>query len=445
MARRANIRYTVRMNGAAKSVLRGLTLAFLFSLFFVSHAMAQNPQGPPPEPYFAPELNVPIPGLDFTEYPITQSSGTIAVPFFSAYVGAIYRYMLSVVVVIATVMFVFGAFQYLLGTAITQIKKGKQIMIDAVMGMLLVFASYMILRTVNPATLNPKGLEFKSVQQEAFRQTIVTMGTTKESTTLPNYLSAPGSGDVDAPKLPSEPVPPGGGTYIQGQCPVILPPGSGYNEYYAAVLPYMTGTTIAERIFQAADIAISCHKNLGSCGHVAGVMWGLAGVGGTNKCLFDPKKSCEWLLLSRKATKVIRSVSSKPLWGLLCENSCSPKQKGELPAIAAQRGFNCASSQGAAINAARKIIKGVVGGDWPNTWADGLQPGDWIYSYSGNKECDGLHSYIFLEWQDQKKGWAYVVQGQANKNVNYARRCLKTACGGEERGHDVITSIFRPQ
>lgn len=405
--------------------------------------MAQNPQGPPPEPYFAPELNVPIPGLDFTEYPITQSSGTISVPFFSAYVGAIYRYMLSVVVVVATVMFVFGAFQYLLGTAIPQIKNGRRIMTDAVIGMLLVFGSYMILRTINPATLNPKGLEFKVVQQEAFIQTIVTMGTTKESTTLPNYLSAPGSGDVSAPKLPSEPVPPGGGTYIQGQCPVILPPGSGYNEYYSAVLPYMTGASIAERIFQAADIAISCHKNLGSCGHVAGVMWGLAGVGGTNTCLFDPKKSCEWLLLSRKATKVIRSVSSKSLWGLTCDNSCSAKQKEALPGIYAQRGgFTCTTDRGHAVDAARKIIRNAVGDDWPNIWADELQPGDWIYSYSANKECDGLHSYIFLAWQDQQKGWAYVVQGQADKNVNYARRCLKRACG--ER-FDVITSIFRPQ
>ncbi|HWQ99701.1 MAG TPA: hypothetical protein VN397_02525 [Candidatus Methylomirabilis sp.] len=418
------------MKRGARTILRGTLLALVFSLFFVSNVIAQKPIAPPPETYYVPVLNVPIPGLDFTDYPITEGGGKISVPFFSAYVGAIYRYMLSVVVLIATIMFTYGAFQYLLGTAITQIKNGKRIMLDAVMGMLLVLSSYLILRTINPATLNPKGLEFTSVRAEEFRQTVITMGTTKVDTMLPNELGSPGSDSVPAPVLPSEPISPTGGPYVQGTCPFITPPGSGWTEYYQAALPYISGATISDRIFQAADIAVSCHRNLGSCGHVAGVMWGLAGVGGNSDCLFG-KKGCEWLLMSRKTNTVIRSVSTHITRGLLC-GKCMPGAKRVSPI--------CYSTKGSAIELAKKLIRSAAGDDWPNKWADDLRPGDWIYSYTANDECDGLHSSIFLEWKDQKKGLAYVVQGQANRVVNYATKCYKTACGNREP----ITGIFRP-
>jgi hypothetical protein len=55
-----------------------------------------------------------------------------------------------VTALVATVMFVYGAFQYLLGSALPQISSGKRIMQEAVIGMMLVFGTVAILRVINP-------------------------------------------------------------------------------------------------------------------------------------------------------------------------------------------------------------------------------------------------------------------------------------------------------
>jgi hypothetical protein len=106
----------------------------------------ENVKSAPP---VIPQLNVPIPGLTF---------GSDSGAFFAQYVSGVYRYMISVVAVAATVMFTFGAFLYLLGSAITSIKKGKQYMIDAVVGMLLVLGAVFILRTINPGTVTMQSI-----------------------------------------------------------------------------------------------------------------------------------------------------------------------------------------------------------------------------------------------------------------------------------------------
>jgi hypothetical protein len=73
---------------------------------------------------------------------------------FNQYVVTAFRFLISIVGVAATVMFTWGAFLYLLGSAIPSIKSGKGMMIDAVFGLILVLASTMILRAINPATTN---------------------------------------------------------------------------------------------------------------------------------------------------------------------------------------------------------------------------------------------------------------------------------------------------
>ncbi|HWQ99828.1 MAG TPA: hypothetical protein VN397_03205 [Candidatus Methylomirabilis sp.] len=99
-------------------------------------------------------LGVPIGG-------VTQVQGI------NNYIVTAYRYLISVGAVAATVAFVFGAFLYLLGSALPQITRGKQYMVDAVVGLLLILGANMILRTINPATthLNPvKVYMFNTIQ-----------------------------------------------------------------------------------------------------------------------------------------------------------------------------------------------------------------------------------------------------------------------------------------
>jgi hypothetical protein len=89
------------------------------------------------------------------EVKLNTSIGNVTrIQGFANYVAVVYRYMISIVAVAATVMFTFGAFLYLLGSAIPKIEKGKTYMIDSVVGLLLVLGANFILRTLNPATLN---------------------------------------------------------------------------------------------------------------------------------------------------------------------------------------------------------------------------------------------------------------------------------------------------
>ncbi|MEN9557677.1 MAG: hypothetical protein RL141_46 [Candidatus Parcubacteria bacterium] len=87
------------------------------------------------------------------------------------YVVTAYRYALATGAIVATVMFVFGAFKYLLGSALHSIKKGKETMVDAVFGLILLFAATFLLRTVNPATTNLNPLKTYLVNSSQYNST----------------------------------------------------------------------------------------------------------------------------------------------------------------------------------------------------------------------------------------------------------------------------------
>lgn len=68
------------------------------------------------------------------------------------YINVAYRYMVTIVLVVAIVMVVYGGFRYLVGASLGDIQAGKKIIQDAIVGMLLVLGAYTILSTINPAT-----------------------------------------------------------------------------------------------------------------------------------------------------------------------------------------------------------------------------------------------------------------------------------------------------
>jgi hypothetical protein len=118
-----------------------------------STASAAKPVAPIP---FA--LNVPIPG--FT----AQSS--VDGNLFGQYLYAIFRYAISIAAIAATIMFIYGAFRYLVGSAVGGIARGKEIMTDAIIGFLLLISSTMILRTLNPALVKLNVLEPMEIRTE---------------------------------------------------------------------------------------------------------------------------------------------------------------------------------------------------------------------------------------------------------------------------------------
>lgn len=78
---------------------------------------------------------------------------------FRGFISTIFSYLIGIVATVAAVMFVYAGFRYIFGSALEDMKRAKEIMVDASIGLLLVLGVIAILRTVNPMTLNLNKLE----------------------------------------------------------------------------------------------------------------------------------------------------------------------------------------------------------------------------------------------------------------------------------------------
>lgn len=114
-----------------------------------------------------PNLGVPIPGAESLTAP-TRAGGAVVISFFAQYINSVYRYLTAIILVVAIVMVVYGGFLYLVGSAgVGSIQRGKQIITDAIMGMVITLAAYAILNTVNPATTNLSILKLPFINSDA--------------------------------------------------------------------------------------------------------------------------------------------------------------------------------------------------------------------------------------------------------------------------------------
>ncbi len=80
------------------------------------------------------------------------------------YTNAFYRYLTGISLVVAIVMVVYGGFRYLVGATSGDIGRGKEIIRDALVGMVLVLSAYAILNTFNPATVNLQSTALTPIQ-----------------------------------------------------------------------------------------------------------------------------------------------------------------------------------------------------------------------------------------------------------------------------------------
>jgi hypothetical protein len=120
-----------------------------------------------PLPVAAPKLNVPIPGLEFANN-IPIENDTVTIPFIGQYVSAFYKYLVGISVIAAAVMIVYGGFLYVLGASIGEISSAKEIIADAIIGLVLVLGTYSILKLINPATVGMNAVKIKIVSQSPF-------------------------------------------------------------------------------------------------------------------------------------------------------------------------------------------------------------------------------------------------------------------------------------
>lgn len=124
-----------------------------------------------------PKLNVPIPGLQFgTEFKIVK--GVAEINFLAQYISAIYRYLLGISIVVASIMIVYGGFLYVIGATVPSINKGKEIITNTIIGTCLLFGTVTIFQTVN-ANIDLRPLYVQIIEQyelEPYHEPIVSEG-----------------------------------------------------------------------------------------------------------------------------------------------------------------------------------------------------------------------------------------------------------------------------
>lgn len=426
--------------------------------------------------YYAPQLEVDIPGLDFSKNPVVLSNTAIQVPFFGAYVAAIYRNLIGVSIIAAAVMIVYGGVKYIVASSISSVQSGKEIIADAIVGMFLVISAFTILNALNPALIQPKPVELYQVVMDPYvGEMIQSSFTTIENTDIP-----PPVGDSAPPPTPSgsgqpkpPPAPPRGTTptpiptptpSVSGNCPFPLPAeiksdlrGSAPRRraFLDAVRPMLTGA-YTDRVAKAANLAAQCDMMFGSCGTNINTLLVIAGVG-PDDCLKtseDPKKPgggiCNWdyrtLVKYTKGSPLV-PVNPGDFRGWHTPNNCGSekawppnKKTGKPNAMLQFANKPDALPKGQAVQRVRDVLSAKIPG-YPNTFADQLQPGDWIYDYNANNDCNGNHSVLFVGWKDTN-GNANVLGGDVTHPIHLSTVCLKTTCGKTK--WLPLISIIRP-
>ncbi len=113
-----------------------------------------------------PNIGIPIPGfIGFSEVKVDGEE--ISIPWIAEYVSAIFNWLMIIVGGVATVMIMVGGFIYLTAAGNQgQVGKGKEIITNALIGLLLAVGSYLILYTINPDLVSFKNIRLSIIGRE---------------------------------------------------------------------------------------------------------------------------------------------------------------------------------------------------------------------------------------------------------------------------------------
>lgn len=120
------------------------------------------------EPFKAPQLSVPIPGMEpFKDIPAAEKGGNLAIPWLAQYIAAGYKYFVGIAVILAIVLMMIGGFQWMTSGGNSEgVSSGKKRITHAVLGLGLALGSYTILYTINPDLVELNTLNIRNVSNE---------------------------------------------------------------------------------------------------------------------------------------------------------------------------------------------------------------------------------------------------------------------------------------
>lgn len=115
-----------------------------------------------PTAIITPQLNVPIPGLTFSN--ATATSTSFKSSFLADYLTGVYQFLIYASITIAIVMVMIGGLQYVMAASGGDVSKGKTRIKNALSGLVLLLGVYLILYTTNPQLTLLKSIELQNVQ-----------------------------------------------------------------------------------------------------------------------------------------------------------------------------------------------------------------------------------------------------------------------------------------
>ena len=114
---------------------------------------------------FTPQIPIPGPNSIPANSPIgSEANGSFKVDLLSRYVKSIYDYLIIIAGILAAVVMMGGGLLWLTsGGNESRVTQAKDLIFGSIIGLVLVFASYLILNTINPDLLNLCSLEMETV------------------------------------------------------------------------------------------------------------------------------------------------------------------------------------------------------------------------------------------------------------------------------------------
>lgn len=129
---------------------------------FGGAAPSGGPVTVPEKPIITPRLNINIPGVSFSQP--AQQGGFLNLPFLADYISGLYKYLLSILGVLAGTVLTIGGVQYLMAAGNkSAIDAALKRIKGALIGLTLALGSYLILFTINPQLVTFSGLRVEYV------------------------------------------------------------------------------------------------------------------------------------------------------------------------------------------------------------------------------------------------------------------------------------------
>lgn len=345
-------------------------------------------------------LGIKIPNLKFSAPPSeADEEGNIYIPWIGEYIKAVYNFALIAISIIAVVVLIIQGARIIVSAGGPQKSAAYKGITGAVIGLFIAWGSYIILFSINPDLVQFKSLQIKFIPTDPLQ---VELQTTEINTVDPSS-DQPASGTYtpifpDCPIQLSSPA-----TFV---APQKEPRTLEFYDKISSIIDPLSSN--AEKVARIADAAVKCGVHFGSCGRTAGTIYALAGLS-SDACL-NESKGC-WT----KGKNVIFSLrynDRKWLKDVYC--------KSDTPLS------TCANNRKEAKAIVYNKLKKEMPPGWPDSWANALQPGDYIIFYNGNSSPRGTHATLFVGWASNGK--AQVIQGSWGKRVKMGTACIKSNC-----------------